>query len=320
MVARRRHPARSPALVASPTRASALEHLEPARGPDDPRRQPRQPPRHRPSSLSCLPDALPPPHGRRRGGRLLLRPPLEGRALVLRPRRDPDGAHQGQPPQRRPRRRAASTTAGASSSSPRAAAAATAGARSSGAAPPTSPSAAACRSSRCTSVASRPCFPRAARASAGQGGGPLRRPAPPARDQRRHGATRTLGASPPASRRRWPLSPTRPRRDWWSARRRAAAGSDAAVPGARRSPRGAALGAARERPHDRSPVAQTPQALVRSPAGTASSPEPGREEGAGGGNRPLLYLDSQASEGGSVMSCGLRPVCAAAGPSVKQFQ
>ena len=73
-----------------------------------------------PLLLTTLPVALPPPHGRGRGVGLLLRPNLEVRAVVVRPGRRPDRAHQGQPPVGRHRAPSCSRTAGTSSSSPRA--------------------------------------------------------------------------------------------------------------------------------------------------------------------------------------------------------
>ena len=66
-------------------------------GSDDSRCKPREPPRHRPVAVEPA-GPVTPPHRRCRGGRLLLRPALESRLLVLRPRSHPDGALQAQSP------------------------------------------------------------------------------------------------------------------------------------------------------------------------------------------------------------------------------
>ena len=79
------------ARLVAPTTVRGLEQLRLARGAGHLRRQPRQPPRH-PAAAHHPAGRVPPPHGGRRRLRLLLRPHLEGRALVVLAGRHPHRA------------------------------------------------------------------------------------------------------------------------------------------------------------------------------------------------------------------------------------
>ena len=210
-------------VLASPAAAGRGGAGRP-RGTGDLRRQPRQPRRH-PAAAGLPAPALPPPHGGGRGGRLLLRPPMEGRRLLVPARGHPHRADQGQPPLRRPGRRAAGRRL-EPGHLPRGRPLA----RRLGPGVPRrcrlpggrAPAARWCRS---TSTAPATSCPRAAARCAA--------PGPPSPSARRCGPTegedaRRFGR---ASRPRWPPWPTRPTTDWWTARRQAAAGHHPAAPG-----------------------------------------------------------------------------------------